>query len=278
MGEMAIGMIGLGVMGRNLALNMEEKGFSVAAWDAWPEPVERFIAASQGKQIQGFKDLEAFVKSIRRPRRIILLVKAGEVVDKTLALLRPFLDPGDLLVDGGNEYYVNTERRTKELAAVGIRYFGMGVSGGELGARNGPSLMPGGDKEGYKELEPILTKIAAQHADGWNVPFLAPETFAHKNTVLNDHCATGGRDPSTIERAANVGIAMRPGDLEAQFGKMSKFVSPGVLQGSVGEIADRVGAYGDAGADWLILAMRAPFDLDGLDLFASEVLPQLQDR
>ncbi|MBK5286896.1 MAG: LLM class flavin-dependent oxidoreductase [Acidimicrobiia bacterium] len=125
--------------------------------------------------------------------------------------------------------------------------------------------------------EKVTLRIAAEHADGWNVPFLAPETFAHKNRVLNQHCATVGRDPGTIERAANVGLAMRPGDLEAQFARMAKFVSPGVLQGSIGEIVDRVGAYGEAGADWLILAMRAPFDLDGLDSFAAEVLPQLRD-
>jgi len=202
MSEMAIGMIGLGVMGRNLALNMEEKGFSVAAWDAWPEPVDRFIAAAQGKQIQGFKDLEAFVKSIHRPRRIILLVKAGEVVDKTIAALRPFLEPGDLLVDGGNEYYLNTERRTKELAAVGIRYFGMGVSGGELGARNGPSLMPGGDKEGYQELEPILMKIAAPHADGPCVTYIGPGGSGHYVKMIHNGIEYG--DMQLIAEAYDV--------------------------------------------------------------------------
>lgn len=202
MSEMAIGMIGLGVMGRNLALNMEEKGFSVAAWDAWPEPVDRFIAAAQGKQIQGFKELSAFVKSIRRPRRIVLLVKAGEVVDKTIAALRPFLEPGDLLVDGGNEYYVNTERRTQELAAVGIRYFGMGVSGGELGARNGPSMMPGGDKEGYKELEPILTKIAAQHADGPCVTYIGPGGSGHYVKMIHNGIEYG--DMQLIAEAYDV--------------------------------------------------------------------------
>jgi 6-phosphogluconate dehydrogenase len=202
MSEMAIGMVGLGVMGRNLALNMEEKGFSVAAWDAWPEPVDRFVAASAGKQIQGFKELEAFVKSIRRPRRIILLVKAGEVVDKTIAALRPFLEPGDLLVDGGNEYYVNTERRTKELAAAGLRYFGMGVSGGELGARNGPSMMPGGDKEGYKELEPILTKIAAQHPDGPCVTYIGPGGSGHYVKMIHNGIEYG--DMQLIAEAYDV--------------------------------------------------------------------------
>src|SRR5690242_1801108 len=99
MSDKAIGMVGLGVMGRNLALNIEEKGFGVAAWDAWPEPVDGFNAETKGKQIQGFHDLADFVKSLRRPRRIIMLVKAGDVVDKTIARLRPLLQDDDLLVD-----------------------------------------------------------------------------------------------------------------------------------------------------------------------------------
>jgi 6-phosphogluconate dehydrogenase len=202
MGEMAIGMVGLGVMGRNLALNMEEKGFSVAAWDAWPEPVDRFVAASAGKQIAGFKDLEAFVKSIRRPRRIILLVKAGEVVDKTIGALRPFLEPGDLLVDGGNEHYLTTERRTKELGAAGLRYFGMGVSGGELGARNGPSLMPGGDREGYQELEPIFSRIAAQHEDGPCVTYVGPGGSGHYVKMIHNGIEYG--DMQLIAEAYDV--------------------------------------------------------------------------
>lgn len=124
--------------------------------------------------------------------------------------------------------------------------------------------------------EKVTLRIAAEHADGWNVPFLAPETFAHKVDVLRAHCDAVGRDPADIERATNVGLAMRPGDLETQFGRMASYVAPGVLQGGTAEIVDRVGAYGDAGADWVILALRAPFDLDGLDQFATEVLPQLR--
>jgi 6-phosphogluconate dehydrogenase len=179
MSEMAIGMVGLGVMGRNLSLNIEEKGFSVAAYDAWSEPVDAFAEAAKGKQITTVKSVEEFVKSLRRPRRIIMLVKAGEVVDKTIAALKPLLEPGDLLVDAGNEHYKNTERRTAELKAAGIRYFGMGVSGGETGARTGPSLMPGGDKDGYEELAPIFTKIAAQHADGPCVTYVGPGGSGH---------------------------------------------------------------------------------------------------
>src|SRR3954462_12132066 len=98
MSEMDVGMLGLGVMGRNLSLNIEEKGFSVAAYDAWPEPVDRFVEASRGKRIEGFKDLASFVAQIKRPRRIIMLVKAGDVVDQTIAKLKPLLAPGDLLI------------------------------------------------------------------------------------------------------------------------------------------------------------------------------------
>src|SRR5689334_14441831 len=110
MGEMAIGMVGLGVMGRNLALNIEEKGFSVAAYDAWPDPVDRFAQETQGKAIAAFKSMEQLVRALRRPRRILMLVKAGEVVDRTIAGLLPYLEPGDILVDAGNEYYATTER------------------------------------------------------------------------------------------------------------------------------------------------------------------------
>jgi 6-phosphogluconate dehydrogenase len=180
-GEMQFGMVGLGVMGENLALNIQEKGFPVAGWDAWPDPVDRFVA--KGREIDakvvGFKSLPEFVASLRRPRRIIILVKAGDVVDKTIAALRPLLEPGDMLVDGGNEHFRNTERRATELAAQKIRFFGMGVSGGEEGARHGPSLMPGGDRAGYDDMAPILTKIAAQVDDGPCVTYCGPGGAGH---------------------------------------------------------------------------------------------------
>src|SRR5882672_872379 len=114
MDAMQMGMVGLGVMGQNLALNIEEKGFSVAAYDHWAEAVDKFQAKVGGAKILGFKAAKDFVLSLRRPRRIIMLVKAGDVVDKTIAELKAFLEPGDMLVDAGNEYFLNTERRTQE--------------------------------------------------------------------------------------------------------------------------------------------------------------------
>ena len=123
--------------------------------------------------------------------------------------------------------------------------------------------------------EKVTLRLAAQYADGWNVPFMAPDVWAHKSRVLDEHCERIGRDPATIERGANVGMAFSDDELRAQFGKLAEFFRPGVLSGSVGEMVDRVGGYVDAGADWVILAMRAPFDRDGLERFAAEVIPQL---
>jgi alkanesulfonate monooxygenase SsuD/methylene tetrahydromethanopterin reductase-like flavin-dependent oxidoreductase (luciferase family) len=121
--------------------------------------------------------------------------------------------------------------------------------------------------------ERVTLRLAARHADGWNVPFLPPDDYARKIGVLDEHCAREGRDPTAITRAVNVGLAWDERSLEAQFGDLGKFLRPGVLMGSPQEIIDRIGAYRDAGAEWVIVAIRAPFDVDGLDRFAAEVLP-----
>lgn len=121
--------------------------------------------------------------------------------------------------------------------------------------------------------EKVTLRIVAQHADGWNVPFIAPETWEHKAAVLEAHCDRLGRDPATVEKTVNVGMASSEEDLKVQFGNISELVRPGVLTGGVQEMTDRVGAYRDAGAEYLILAMRAPFDSDALERFAAEVIP-----
>ncbi len=121
--------------------------------------------------------------------------------------------------------------------------------------------------------EKVTLRIAAAHADGWNVPFVAPDVWAHKAGVLDQHCERLGRDPSSIVKAVNVGMAFTDDDLHAQFGRMAEAVRPSVLTGSTAEIVDKVGAYADAGASWVILALRAPFDRDGLERFAADVLP-----
>jgi F420-dependent oxidoreductase-like protein len=122
--------------------------------------------------------------------------------------------------------------------------------------------------------EKVTLKIAAEHADGWNIPFVSAEEWARKSGVLTAHCESVGRDPATVTRSVNVGMALDDDDLRAQFGAIAEFVRPGVVIGSGQEMVDRVGEYVDAGAEWIILAMRAPFDRDGLERFAAEVLPQ----
>jgi 6-phosphogluconate dehydrogenase len=179
MSALDIGMIGLGVMGQNLALNIADHGFSVGGWDAWPDPIARFKAVAAGKPAQAFAALPDLVAALRRPRRLIMLVKAGEVVDKTIAALRPLLESGDILIDGGNEHFRTTERRLADLTPSGIHFFGMGVSGGEEGARLGPSMMPGGDRAAYDDMAPILTKIAAQVDDGPCVTYIGPGGAGH---------------------------------------------------------------------------------------------------
>jgi len=164
-----VGLFGLAVMGQNFALNMASKGFSVAVSNRSPAKVDLTVnrAKVEGNlPLKGYYSTEEFVQSIRKPRRIIILVQAGKPVDATISALSQYLEAGDVVVDGGNEWYPNTIRRGQELSKKEIMFVGMGISGGEEGARNGPSLMPGGPKEAYDLLEPIITKCAAQVDDG----------------------------------------------------------------------------------------------------------------
>ena len=161
-----IGLIGLAVMGENLVLNMESKGFTVAVYNRTTAVTDKFAQGrGKGKNIIPAQTLEDFVKSLKRPRKAQIMVKAGAPVDAVIAQLVPLLEPGDIIVDGGNSLWTDTQRREKALAEKGIHYFGVGVSGGEEGALKGPSIMPGGSKVGWESLAPIYTTISA-HVDG----------------------------------------------------------------------------------------------------------------
>ncbi|MBI5518276.1 MAG: NADP-dependent phosphogluconate dehydrogenase [Deltaproteobacteria bacterium] len=200
-----IGLVGLAVMGQNLALNIAEEGFRIAVYNRSPDKVDETVARAQREgalPLVGYKDVGAFVKALERPRRIILLVKAGAPVDATLDSLVPHLEPGDIVIDGGNEYFVNTERRARALAEKGLRFFGMGVSGGEEGARHGPSLMPGGDPEGYEVLAPVLTKVAAQVDDGPCVTYIGPGGAGHYVKMVHNGIEYG--DMQLIAEAYDV--------------------------------------------------------------------------
>ncbi len=161
-----VGLIGLAVMGRNLALNVEEKGFEVAVYNRTSSLVSEFMSQNRGKKFVGAKTLEGFVKSIKRPRPILLMIKAGSAVDAVIRQLRPFLEKGDIVIDGGNSWFMDTRRRQAELDQFGLHFMGLGVSGGEEGARFGPSLMPGSSAEAYERLRPILEAVAAKTDSG----------------------------------------------------------------------------------------------------------------
>ena len=180
MAKRTFGVIGLAVMGENLALNVESRGFPIAVYNRTAAKTEKFMAErAQDKDIKAAYSLEEFVQTLERPRNILVMVKAGKPVDAVIDQLKPLLDKGDTIIDGGNSLYEDTERRTQDLESTGLGFVGMGVSGGEEGALKGPSLMPGGTEAGYRDLEPILTKIAAQVDDGPCVTYIGPGGAGH---------------------------------------------------------------------------------------------------
>ena len=175
-----VGLIGLAVMGENLALNIARNEFPVVVYNRTTLRTEEYLAgAAAGTGIAGVATMPELVAALARPRQIILMVKAGVPVDAVLAELAPLLDPGDIVVDGGNSYFRDTERREAALASQNLHFVGMGVSGGELGALWGPSLMPGGPREAYDVLEPMLVAIAAKSAYGPCVSYIGPGGSGH---------------------------------------------------------------------------------------------------
>ncbi|MGB3534110.1 MAG: decarboxylating NADP(+)-dependent phosphogluconate dehydrogenase [Microcoleaceae cyanobacterium] len=180
MSQQKFGVIGLAVMGENIALNVERNGFPIAVYNRTGAKTDSFMKQrAEGKNVKAAYSLEEFVQALERPRRILVMVKAGKPVDAVIDQLKPLLDQDDMIIDGGNSLYEDTERRTRDLEATGLGFMGMGVSGGEEGALWGPSLMPGGTEASYKALEPILTKISAQVDDGPCVTYIGPGGAGH---------------------------------------------------------------------------------------------------
>ena len=175
-----IGLIGLAVMGENLALNMESKGFSVAAFNRTTEVTEKFASGrGKGKNIQPTRTMEEFVGALKRPRKAMIMVKAGAPVDAVIGQLAPLLEKGDVIIDGGNSLFTDTQRRGKELENRGIHFVGCGVSGGEEGALKGPSLMPGGSRESWEIIAAIFRKIAAQVDGEPCCRYMGPDGAGH---------------------------------------------------------------------------------------------------
>ena len=179
MAQAQFGMIGLGVMGENLALNIEEHGFPVAVWNLEGEWVDRFVGKHTGKKITGTKTFADFTKALTRPRRIMMMIKAGSPVDQTIEKIAPYLEEGDVLIDGGNSWFKDTQDRTKRLEPKRLHFVGSGVSGGEEGARFGPSLMPGGSAESWKAIQPVFEAIAAKSDSGPCVTHVGTDGAGH---------------------------------------------------------------------------------------------------
>ncbi|MCC5800293.1 NADP-dependent phosphogluconate dehydrogenase [Rossellomorea vietnamensis] len=174
-----IGVIGLAVMGKNLAWNIESRGYSVSVYNRSSEKTEEMMNESKGKNVNPTYSIEEFVNSLEKPRKILLMVKAGNPTDATIEQLKPYLEKGDILIDGGNTFFEDTRRRNQELSELGIHFIGTGVSGGEEGALTGPSIMPGGQKEAYDLVAPILKDIAAKVDGDPCTTYIGPDGAGH---------------------------------------------------------------------------------------------------
>ncbi|MFW5981052.1 MAG: NAD(P)-binding domain-containing protein, partial [bacterium] len=175
-----IGVFGLAVMGQNLVLNIESKGFKVAVYNRTTETAEKFIEQrAENKNIYLAYEIKEFINLLSRPRKVMLMVKAGKAVDYVLESLLPHLEEGDIVIDGGNSHFADTNRRYEELAEKGIKYLGTGISGGEYGALHGPSIMPGGDRAAYDEVAEIFEAVAAKSKHGSCVTYLGEKSAGH---------------------------------------------------------------------------------------------------
>jgi 6-phosphogluconate dehydrogenase len=219
----SFGIIGLAVMGRNLALNVEEHGFDVAAWNLEPETTDQFLAQNPGKKLRGARSLEELVAQLARPRRILMMIKAGAPVDMTLDKLAPFLEEGDIVIDGGNSWFQDTRRREAGYRAKGLNFVGMGVSGGEDGARHGPSLMPGGSDFAYDNLAEVLQAIAAKTESGPCVTHVGADGAGHFVKMVHNGIEYG--DMQLIAEAYDIlhrGVGLEAAELADVFDAWNK--------------------------------------------------------
>ena len=238
-----IGLIGLAVMGQNLVLNIEGKGFGVAVYNRTGEKTREFVETrAAGKNIKACYSMQEFVAQLDKPRKVMLMVKAGKPVDDMLEQLLPHLEHGDIVIDGGNSYFADTARRCDALAEKGIHYMGTGVSGGEEGALHGPSIMPGGPKEAYDQVAPILQAIAAKTEDGPCVTYIGPGAAGHFVKMVHNGIEYG--DMQLIAEGYDMlrsGIRIDAAELADVFGRWNR----GVLSSFLIEITARIFAKVD---------------------------------
>lgn len=242
------GMIGLAVMGRNLSLNVLDRGFDVAVWNLEPELTRRAVGESHGK-LTGTATLAEFVATLERPRRIMMMIQAGRPVDMVLDSLEPLLDEGDIVIDGGNSWFEDTRRREARMSKMGVRFVGVGVSGGEEGARNGPALMPGGDADAYERIRPVMEAIAAKTEHGACVTHVGADGAGHFVKMV--HNGIEYADMQFIAEAYDVlqrRLGLGPEELAATFRRWNK----GPLASFLVQITASIFAKSDADGGWLV--------------------------
>lgn len=244
------GMIGLGTMGCNLLLNIADHGFSGVGYDKSADKVAALNQLGQNKSIQGFADINNFVQSLQSPRVLMMLVPAGKIVDDVIAELLPLLDKGDIIIDGGNSHFTDTERRSASIEDKGFHFFGMGISGGEEGARYGPSMMPGGDKEAYKYVQHIFEAIAAKVGPEPCVTYIGPGASGHFVKMVHN-----GIEYALMQLIAETYEILKKGlHLENDaIQKIFRQWNKGRLQSFLLEITDDIFSYKNSDGSHLLL-------------------------
>lgn len=267
-------MIGLGTMGRSLLLNMADHGFAVAGHDKDATKVASLNEEGKDKDVKGFEDVKAFVQSLTTPRAIMMLVPAGKIVDSVIEELSPLLSKGDILVDGGNSHFTDTNRRVEELEVKGLHFFGMGVSGGEEGARRGPSMMPGGDKDAYNVMKPIFEAIAAKVDGVPCVTYIGPGASGHFVKMVHN-----GIEYGLMQLIAETYEILKKGlklDNEA-IRKIFTQWNEGRLQSFLMDITKDIFAFKAAGTDHLLLDdIKDEAKAKGTGKWTSQVAMDLQ--
>ncbi len=249
-GKYDFGMIGLGTMGRSLLLNMGDHGVAGAGYDKDATKGKLLETEDQNGNLKGFSDIKIFTESLKSPKAIMMLVPAGKIVDSVIEELLPFLDKGDILIDGGNSHFTDTNRRVDYLEAKGFHFFGMGVSGGEEGARKGPSMMPGGDKAAYNIMKPILESIAAKVDGEACVTYIGPGAAGHFVKMVHNGIEYGlmqliGETYEVLKK----GLQLDNEAIEKVFTQWNE----GRLQSFLMEITKDIFSYKEPGADHLLL-------------------------
>lgn len=248
--QLIFGIIGLGTMGRNLLLNMAGHGFAVAGYDKDPDKVRLMRQEGKDVPVKGFETLKEFVNSLKSPRVMMMLVPAGKIVDTVIADLTPLLSKGDIIIDGGNSHFTDTIARDVTLEKEGLHFFGMGISGGEEGARKGPSMMPGGDKEAYEFVKPVLEKIAAHVDNDPCVTYIGPGASGHFVKMVHNGIEYGLMQliAETYELLSK-GLQLPESEIHDLFKQWNE----GRLQSFLIEITRDIFAFKEEGSDHLLL-------------------------